>query len=424
MESSLYLMSYIFYSLFETYVLYKIMKVFLGKPKYNYEWVFVIYSFRFISGGLQFYYMPYAWLNLIMSISTLLILTVCYGNTIKKKVVAVVISFMSLIASETVIAAVCGICNMNISAEGHNGNEFSYIGMAIVFGIIYKLIACFRKDDNEVPIPKRFNVIIILVSVMLLFLVSALFLLENVSKSVKVISAICLLLILFVLMYLYDLMMINYSERLKAGMVEKEKQYYYKQIEIMRENNDKISRFRHDINNHLYVINEMIDERNESVKNYIQRLVDRVDNTKVYSKTGNIAIDSVINYKLSKAEDEQIEIRVNIILPPGLDGFTDGMVTIIGNLLDNAIEANRTVIKDRYIELDIKYKVGMVFIKVFNSYDGELNVCGGEIKTKKDNKELHGIGLKSVQSVVEEYTGTMDITYNDNQFGVKIVLYM
>lgn len=423
MDNTLYMSTYILYSLFELYILYKLMNLFLGKPNCEKRYVILAYGLRFLICTVQYCYFPYVWLNPIVGVAMLLAVTFCYGKNIQKKIVSVVISFMCIIAAETVVAAVYGICNIGIAVEGYNGDEYTYICMAVVLGIIYKLITCFKNVDNEVMIPNGFNIIIIMVSLMIFLLITIIFLQDGMSKSVKVISAICLLLIVFLLMYLYDLMVKNCIERIQSELIVKEKKYYYKQIELMKENGERLSNFRHDINNHLYVIQELIGDDKVSAKKYISSLINGVEDTKSYSSTGNIAIDSVINYKMSKAEEYGINVNVDITLPPSIGNDTEDIVAMLGNILDNAIEANRNVKKEKYVAVNIRHKSGMTFIRVINSYDGNINTENGQINTRKNDKELHGIGLKSVKFVVDKYDGTMDIKYDDNQFCIDIVLY-
>ncbi|RHU74188.1 GHKL domain-containing protein [Butyribacter intestini] len=59
-----------------------------------------------------------------------------------------------------------------------------------------------------------------------------------------------------------------------------------------------------------------------------------------------------------------------------------------------------------------------------NSYNGELNYKNGRIITKKQDKGMRGIGLRSVKATVEKHTGTVDIEHNDTDFFVKIMMYL
>lgn len=214
------------------------------------------------------------------------------------------------------------------------------------------------------------------------------------------------------------------QKKMEADSIEREKNYYLKQTELLQARDEQLRDFRHDINNHLYVIGSMIGSENEEAKKYIENLTEKIITTKMYSNTGNVAIDSVINYELSKAEKQDIKTNLNIVVPSGIQNDVENLVTIFGNLLDNAIEAADKCTDEKYIDLKVRYKRGAMFIDIKNSYDGVIVKRKNRIVTKKQNKNLHGIGLKSVEAAVNNYNGTMKLDFNEKEFKVSIMLYI
>lgn len=120
--------------------------------------------------------------------------------------------------------------------------------------------------------------------------------------------------------------------------------------------------------NYLYTLAGLIDESDIDAKKYIEKLTDRLEKTKLFSNTGNPAIDSVINYKLSQAVRKGIDVKTDICFPKQLQENEDHFISILGNLLDNAIEAAEILKENRYLILKIQYRVGAVFIHVINSF--------------------------------------------------------
>lgn len=102
----------------------------------------------------------------------------------------------------------------------------------------------------------------------------------------------------------------------------------------------------------------------------------------------------------------------------------DDIVLILGNLLDNAIEATAHVHNGRYILLDINYQFGCIFIHIENNFDTILRLENGTLKTRKNNQEFHGIGLGIVKELVTKYHGTIDISTKENIFTADILLYL
>ena len=142
-----------------------------------------------------------------------------------------------------------------------------------------------------------------------------------------------------------------------------------------------------------------------------------------YVDSGNKEIDSTLNYLLQKADKILDNTKISIVLPENLSVHTFSINVILGNLLDNAIEAAQNS-KEKYLGIDIRTKRGLLFITIENSYDGSIQLHKNEIVTSRKNKESHGIGLKNVKMIVEEQGGEMQVIWVNNRFVVKVMLYL
>jgi sensor histidine kinase regulating citrate/malate metabolism len=162
----------------------------------------------------------------------------------------------------------------------------------------------------------------------------------------------------------------------------------------------------------------------ERVLEYTKQIESKLEQTAAYSMTGNIAIDSIINYKLTQAKERKVDVDVEIVLPENIAVKEDDIIVILGNILDNAIEAVELLEKDKFINLTVGYEKGVMFIHIKNSYDSLVNVSGGKLLTRKKEKNMHGIGLQSVNNVIEKYNGLMELEYSDSEFSVDILLYV
>ena len=77
---------------------------------------------------------------------------------------------------------------------------------------------------------------------------------------------------------------------------------------------------------------------------------------------------------------------------------------------------------ERYIKLNIRFDQGTLLISLKNSFDGIINKSRGKIKTTKSDHEMHGIGLKSVETTVQKYDGKIEINHNEKEFEIIIML--
>jgi sensor histidine kinase regulating citrate/malate metabolism len=133
-----------------------------------------------------------------------------------------------------------------------------------------------------------------------------------------------------------------------------------------------------------------------------------------------VAFDSIINYKLRNAVEKEIELQVDVSVPQKLNIEISDVVTIVGNLLDNAINAVMKV-KNKEICLKISFSKGNLFINIKNTFNGDVRCIDGEIvSTNGDN---HGYGLKNIRAAVEKHNGYVNIHYIDNMFSVEVFLY-
>ena len=97
------------------------------------------------------------------------------------------------------------------------------------------------------------------------------------------------------------------------------------------------------------------------------------------------------------------------------------LYTLVGNALDNAIEAVLPLPPaERLIRLRVQEKAGLVFLQIENPYAGELNTRDGLPLTRKEDKQNHGFGLKSIRDVGEKYHGFLNLETEGGLFVLRL----
>ncbi|WP_163927205.1 MULTISPECIES: sensor histidine kinase [Pseudobutyrivibrio] len=189
----------------------------------------------------------------------------------------------------------------------------------------------------------------------------------------------------------------------------------------------ELRRLRHDMKNHLTSLLGMIDSGSTNdARDYIENLLNdgKLIKTGDISRTGNIVVDSLINYKYSMAKELGIEFTSNVFIPTELPFKNENIVIILGNLLENAIEACVKVDNNKYIGLEMGYEKNMLQICIKNSFTGEIKKnSAGDIETTKEDKENHGMGILSIKMAAKEYDGDVLIKNQKDEFTVVVVLY-
>lgn len=174
----------------------------------------------------------------------------------------------------------------------------------------------------------------------------------------------------------------------------------------------------HDLHNHVEVMYRYLTQgKTDDAVHYLEDLRTPIQEITQTVWTGDEAIDYLLNSKLTLAEQAHIATKVNIEFPRNTNIRSADLTAILGNLLDNALEAAANN-KDnlRFIYLTIRRINSMLVIKVENGCVTIPVMTDGKIQTSKSNKRLHGWGLKSTRTAAENYEGTVETSYLNNTF--------
>lgn len=423
MGLSLYTIVYLFTNAFNTYVTFSFMKVFFKDNYINKKAVIIFYALFYIITSSVYIFFPSFLMNIISSLGATFLITLCYQSKFLKKLIVTILNYLTFFICEAIVACIIGVSNISLLQNTYLGNSFSLIMVEILAFIFVKIIGKFKNLNCNTPMPWSFMITIILVPLISIFFEIQLFMQENISEIIYILSLICVLILNFIIFYLYDSNTKTFNEKIKTEMIKQEIEYYHKQSELIQKNSEEIKHLRHDMKNHLIAIKELAKSKDtDKILEYISTLYDKIDPSQMYCSTGIFEIDSVLNYKLSQAEKKGISISSEIMIPSDLKIKSHDFVTILGNLIDNAIEATNKLDDNKYIKLNIKYSKGTIFIAVKNSYNGKLNIFNNEYRTTKDEDGLHGIGIKSIETAVKKYNGDMIISHTNNEFYIKILL--
>lgn len=180
----------------------------------------------------------------------------------------------------------------------------------------------------------------------------------------------------------------------------------------------------HDLHNHLGMLRQMITtEKYDKAILYLDELQEPIRELTDQSRTGDETVDYLINSKISLAAQMEIEMNVQVEFPRHSNVKSSDLCTILGNLLDNALEAvQRNPKGQRRITLTIRRIHQMLVIKVENPYTVAPVQKDGELQTIKTESGIHGWGLKSVRATVEKYDGIVKTTTERNCFTVVATL--
>lgn len=197
-------------------------------------------------------------------------------------------------------------------------------------------------------------------------------------------------------------------------------QQYYAEVENMFRT---MRGWRHDYRHHIQALKAHMS-RNEygEVNRYLDMLDGDLTQVETVLKTGNRMTDAILNSKLSLARDQNITVKADAAVPVNLSVNELDLSVILGNLLDNAIEAcSRLPEEQRLIRIYIAMKGSYLYLSVSNTAEGKKKgKLAGRFSTSKG--EGHGFGLFRIDAIVKRYGGYVTRASEDGAFSTEVLL--
>lgn len=190
------------------------------------------------------------------------------------------------------------------------------------------------------------------------------------------------------------------------------------QYELSKQTIDIINIKCHDLKHQIHKL-DGYSTINSVNKQEIENALKIYDST---IKTGNNALDVILTEK--SLLGNQKGISFNVIADGKILNFIDptDIYALFGNAIDNALEALTDInITNKTISIIIKKVNQIVSIHLENYYLGNIVLENGMPITKKDNKDFHGFGMKSMKNIVEKYQGTLTFEVDNNVFKLNII---
>ena len=193
-------------------------------------------------------------------------------------------------------------------------------------------------------------------------------------------------------------------------------QKYYAEVENMY---TKMRGWRHDYRHHIQTMKvHAANGEYEEIDRYLNMLDDDLTNVETVIRTGNRMADAILNSKLSLADERKIRVKAEAKIPVSLTVSELDLCIVIGNLLDNAMEACMELPEEeRLIRIYMEMKGNYLYLALTNTAAGRKK--HGFFTTKGEG---HGLGLSRVDSIVKKYGGYVTRASEDGAFSTEILL--
>lgn len=243
------------------------------------------------------------------------------------------------------------------------------------------------------------------------------------THSLLLYAEIAIVIINLVTIELISLLNRQYQEKIETQRSQSQLQYQTQYATTVQQQEEIVHKLRHDMKHSMAVLKELAEEENtEKIKQYLEQYAEQLHAMISFVRTDNVCVDAIINTKLTYAQEIGIDVvsRIDANLPKLRE---IDYCTLLGNLLDNAIEASKNSLVQPEIIVEMRSTDDKLTVCVKNRIDTSVLSKNPKLKTSKNDPNEHGFGITTIREIAEKYDGTADFYEDNGYFIAQIVLY-
>lgn len=404
-------LTYIFVFIMEMLIVYVYgFRVFGFKKSKTYTFILSLFLFAVFYVTNQYFIN-----NIIINVLVNLIITFfifyhCFQTTVRTAVFHDCMLVAILTASEIIsIILMTGMYNIDVSDFE---NEMQLLIIAILSKTFYAFVSMMcsmisRKNDNNdygkswylmiSPFTTTFVVVLI-------FLISIRYKVSGPLAYACLISLVFLFASDIIVFWVYENMQEQASKLFDYEIVRQKEEIDKNYYEVLDRQNENMHILIHDMKNHLGIIQGLTN--NEDIIDYISNICDDMKKYTVAGQTSNKTLDIILGKYITLCEANNIKFTVNAHTENISFMNSFDISALINNLLDNAFEASKNT-DDPFIEISFFSKdMNSCVINVINKSSAIPKKRNNVLITRKNDKEYHGFGTKSIKKITNKYNGS------------------
>lgn len=363
------------------------------------------------------------WTSLAIILTIFLFSINCFQKAGIKKFLLTVFLYVMWATIEVIVSAFLAV----IPIDGRIKLTVGEILSKIIAVFIVQLIVIFNQKAETGIVPLKYNIFLLFVPIGSIYILLNQFLyMEHEKNPIYSMISYCIILIINIQIFEIYLKLIHFfAKENEKNIYENQLQFMSQKIEEQYRISDDLYRERHDVANELIVVKECVrcDDKKGAL-DVLDEIIESGGTRSDISNSGNRIVDALINFKYVTVKDLGIHFSLKIFIPDSLPIKQRDLGIVIGNALDNAIEATRSCkAEEKNINIIMGIKKGDLVLIVRNPYEGKLKISqrGEFLSTKKDSIG-HGYGLNSIRRIAELYSGEVLIDTSDNIFTLTVVM--
>lgn len=217
----------------------------------------------------------------------------------------------------------------------------------------------------------------------------------------------CIWLMCLIMYFVVQQMSKDNQTKLEYELMKEKEKYSKESMEIIKRSNEELREFKHDLKNYLLPLQEAMETMPQSEMAKVwEKINQKIEDVQTLIQTGNSYVDSMINTKITLARSEKVDVKCTILSK--MEGIDDlEFCSVFGNLMDNAIEAERKVTEKKEIIIFVEEKMGYLRLEIQNKIEKSVLNENSSLNTTKKDTSSHGIGHKSVKRTMQKVGGAL-----------------
>ena len=217
----------------------------------------------------------------------------------------------------------------------------------------------------------------------------------------------CIWLMCLIMYFVVQQMSKDNQTKLEYELMKEKEKYSKESMEIIKRSNEELREFKHDLKNYLLPLQEAMETMPQSEMAKVwEKINQKIEDVQTLIQTGNSYVDSMINTKITLARSEKVDVKCTILSK--MEGIDDlEFCSVFGNLMDNAIEAERKVTEKKEIIISVEKQMGYLRLEIQNKIEKSVLNENSSLNTTKKDTSSHGIGHKSIKRTMQKVGGAL-----------------
>ncbi len=418
-------------NLMDTIILFKYIGAIIGaKAPFGRKWIWigVLSSISFIVLDMS----DLMIFKIGVYLTILLFIHFLFEGKILKKILGFLILLVILAAIENLVVVLLMTLLQLPVALFAEDNPYRLLAIVLSKLVSFVFVTWFarRKENNLIEVKMKASFVALVTGFFLIIMaiMSLVFQIYEVAKindlyvNLLVLSSaiVCILAI-----GIYESMFRQAREQMNLNLLNQQKELQFKYANAVESSIDEMKKVKHDFANHMMCIQGYLElDRYQDLGEYVKKLSNPIEKSNEILVLGHPVISSLIYSKVLLAKKEQITMNMKTTFDRPICIEDIDLCVLIGNVLDNALEACMQLEEgQREMTVSIETKSEYFLFDCKNTMNKvQLNKENGRFKTSKADKDMHGIGLMNIRSVVDKYAGDMVLDTEEDIFSIKVTL--